>query len=159
MISIHRLSERPDLLPGTAEWSWREWGASAGRTLESVRERGARYADPDGHDQCYVLLDNGTPAAMASFSATDLDARPDLFPWLAGVYVAPAFRGRGHAVRIVRRVEQHAAAVGTSTLWLFTWTAAPLYRRLGWHDFAPIVTRHGPSLIMRRDLAEEAVLF
>jgi GNAT superfamily N-acetyltransferase len=107
MISIHALSSRPDLLDIAATWSWQQWGASAGRSLESVRERGARYRDLAAHDQCFVLLEDDTPAAMASFSATDLDARPDLFPWLAGVHVDPAFRGRGHAIRVV----QHADGV------------------------------------------------
>ncbi len=154
MIEIHALSARPDLLETGADWSWQQWGAAAGRTRLSVRERGARYLDPAGFDQCFMLLEDGTPAAMASLSETDLDLRPDLSPWLAGVYVAPAFRGRGHAIRVVRHVEQAAQAAGVATLWLFTWTAAPLYRRLGWHDVAPIETRHGPSLIMRRDLSE-----
>ena len=154
MITIVTLSERPDLLPVGARWAWQQWGQSAGRTLEQVLKHGARYADPLSHDQAFLLLDDGVPAAMASFVASDLDTRPDLTPWLAGVYVDTPFRGRGHAVRVIRRVEHKAVETGATELWLYTWTAAPLYRRLGWHDREMIETRHGPSQLMRRVLSE-----
>jgi GNAT superfamily N-acetyltransferase len=62
----------------------------------------------------------------------DLETRPDLTPWLAGVFVQPAFRGRGYATALVRRVEAFASAASVRTLWLYTWTAEPLYARLGW---------------------------
>ncbi len=62
-----------------------------------------------------------------------LDERPDLGPWLAGVYVMPAFRGQGHATRLVLVVEDLARETAIPTLWLYTRTAEPLYSRCGWN--------------------------
>ena len=95
------------------------------------------------------------PAGTASLAHDDLDSRPDLTPWLAGVYVPPTLRGRGHASALVRHVEGFARAAGVGTLWLYTWTAAPLYAGLGWvhagleHE----IKRNHQVVLMRRDLA------
>jgi hypothetical protein len=37
--------------------------------------------------------------------AHDLDERPDLTPWLAGVFVFPEARGRAHVVHLIQAVE------------------------------------------------------
>ena len=63
--------------------------------------------------------------ATASLVSNDLPSRPDLTPWLASVLVRPEFRGRGYSAPLVRHVEAAAAPI-ESTLWLYTWTAAPL---------------------------------
>jgi N-acetylglutamate synthase-like GNAT family acetyltransferase len=68
----------------------------------------------------------------ASFVINDLPSRPDLTPWLASVLVRPQFRGRGYSVPLIQQVEAVAAAASVPTLWLYTWSAEPLYARLGW---------------------------
>jgi GNAT superfamily N-acetyltransferase len=154
VIEIVNLVERPDLVPLTARWTWEEWGSSAGLSLEAAIAM--RTPGPDGFEKCFVLLDDGEPAAMASLARQDMDERPDLLPWLAGVYVDTPFRGRGHGVRVVRRVEQAALEAGVTTLWLYSNTAEGLYRKLGWLDHE-VVHRPGKkaTLVMRRDLGGE----
>ena len=106
----------------------------------------------------FVLFDGDSPAGTASLAHDDLDSRPDLAPWLAGVYVPQMFRGRGHASALVRHVEGFARAAGVDTLWLYTWTAAPLYAGLGWvkvgleHE----IKRNHQVVLMRRDLAGDS---
>lgn len=153
MIEIVTLSARPDLLMKSAQWGYEEWGLTRGRTIEMEADRRRTLLEPDGFEQGYMLLDDGVPAGMAGLVRGDLDTRPDLTPWLAGVYVHGPFRGRGHGTRLVRHIEAEARARRCDTLWLFTGTAAGLYRRLGWEDHEPIVRPSGPSLIMRRDLS------
>jgi GNAT superfamily N-acetyltransferase len=82
----------------------------------------------------------------------DLASRPDLTPWLAGVFVEPAARSRGYANALVRQVEAFAAAAGVPTLWLYTWTAAPLYARLGWQPVGPETDRGKDVVLMTRHL-------
>jgi len=55
-----------------------------------------------GPEQCFVLLVDEVPVATASFVHPDLPSRPNLTPWLAGVYVQPEFRCRGFASHSVR---------------------------------------------------------
>ena len=87
--------ERPDLLPIVAEWTWREWWDAEGMTLEQTI---AVYADcvaERGAPQTFVLLEDDRPVGTATLAREDLDERPELTPWLAGVFVVPDRRGAG----------------------------------------------------------------
>jgi hypothetical protein len=44
------------------------------------------------------------------------------------VLVRPGFRGRGYSKSLVK----HVRAAAVPVLWLYTWTAEPVYARLGW---------------------------
>ena len=152
-LRIVTLAERPDLAAVVADWQWQEWGRPRGRLLASVTEEVAALLRPDGLESGFVLLDGGAPVGTACLTLADLDSRPDLSPWLASVYVPPPQRGRGHAARLVAAVEQAARAQGHSTLWLFTWTTAALYQRLGWQPVGPEPHPSGPVTLMRRTLS------
>jgi GNAT superfamily N-acetyltransferase len=154
-VEIVSVADHPGLVPGVARWLWEEWGRSEGRTLEdTVAKVGGRTAR-SGPEQCLVLLDGGVPAGTASLVHEDLDDHPELTPWLASVYVDPAFRGLGHGVRLVRAIEGLAAAV-VPTLWLHTSTAPGLYARLSWVPAGHGVDHGVRVLVMRRDFAAVA---
>ncbi len=131
MLDIVSLSARPALVPTVAGWLHAEFGRANGPSLAELIVELRTTVAPE---ETFVLLDNEIPVGTASLALSDLKSRPDLTPWLAGVVVCPAFRGRGYSIPLVRHVEA-AAAPMTPTLWLYTWTAAPLYARLGW-EFA-----------------------
>ena len=152
MITIETLSDRPDLIDLTTRWAWNEWGLKSGRSLASDLERAQALVDAAGFEKTFILLEDDIPAAMASLVRADLDERPDLTPWLAGVYVNPPYRGRGHAVRVVSQVEQAAIAEAVGALWLYTSTAPGLYRKLGWNDHEQIDRPSGRSIIMHKSL-------
>ena len=154
--TIVSLAERPDLIDAVAYWQWQEWGRARGRRLASVQRDILPLAKQHSPEAGFVLLDGDIPAGTACLTLEDLDTRPDLSPWLASVFVDPAYRGRGHATALVRAVEQAAIARRYATLWLFTWDAAPLYARLGWHEVAH-EEHHGSGVtLMRRDLSRAA---
>ncbi|MFC7477124.1 GNAT family N-acetyltransferase [Dankookia sp. GCM10030260] len=152
-IRILAVSQHPALAPLVAGWLVEAFGRPGGRTVEQTTA--LILAPPKGPEESFVLFDGETPAGTASLAHDDLDSRPDLTPWLAGVYVPPAFRGRGHAGALVRHVEGAARAAGVGTLWLYTWTAAPLYARLGWVEAGREIEpkRNLQVVLMRRDLA------
>ena len=124
------VSDRPELAPVVAAWLVDAFGYPGGRTVEEMTA--LILSPPVGPEETFVLFDQGVPVGTASLAQQDLEARPDLTPWLAGVFVQPAFSGRGYATALVRRVEAFAVAASVPVLWLYTWTAEPLYARLGW---------------------------
>ena len=73
-----------------------------------------------------------TPVATASLVAQDGSIRPDLSPWLASVYVEPAWRGRGIASALTEHIAGLAQGAGHPALYLFTPDQQALYARLGW---------------------------
>jgi hypothetical protein len=130
-IPIVKVADRPDTVPVVSRWLWEEWGRANGRTLEETSVRVAARTSVSGPEQCFVLLVDEVPVATASFVHRDLPSRPDLTPWLAGVFVQPEFRCRGFASHLVRAVEVSGRAVRILTIWLFTGSAVDLYARLG----------------------------
>jgi hypothetical protein len=67
----------------------------------------------------FILLADGESVGTASLAAHDLDERPDLTPWLAGVFVDPHTRGRGYAANLIAAIEHEAQAASIATLWLY----------------------------------------
>lgn len=156
MIELVSLVDRPDLAGLTARWCWEQWSQAAGRALTEDIARCEAIAAAPGFEQGFVVLNHATPAAMAFMVRSDLDERPNLTPWLAGVYVDTPFRGRGYARQVVRRVEQAAIEAEIRMLWLYTSTAAGLYQKLGWLEHEPIDLPKGRSVIFRRELGDNA---
>ncbi len=52
-----------------------------------------------------VMLDGEQPVGMVTLCLDDLEGRPDLNSWLAGVYIDPQYRGKGYALRPVEELE------------------------------------------------------
>ena len=86
----------------------------------------------------------------------DLDERPDLTPWLAGVFVIPEARGRGYVKHLLAAFDEACRAASIRTAWLHTNTAKRVYLRAGWH-VAEVIQRQGklPVTLMRWDLLSE----
>jgi GNAT superfamily N-acetyltransferase len=151
---IEAVSGRPDLAPIVAAWLVDAFGHPGGRTLEEMTS--LILASPRGPEETFVLFDQDKPVGTASLAHDDLESRRDLTPWLAGVFVEPSSRGRGYATALVRQVEAFASSALVTTLWLYTWTAEPLYRRLGWHRVGLEKDRGQEVVLMARDLSEGA---
>ena len=115
---IVRTADRTDLVPVVARWLWEEFSRQSGRPLERVHERIAASTATCGPPQTFVLLVDDRPIGTASLVDHDLDTRPDLTPWLAGVFVVPEARGRGHAARLIGAVEAAGRAAAIPSLWL-----------------------------------------
>lgn len=148
------VADRPDLVPVVALWRWHEFGRPAGRTLAQTEARVAASVSLSGPPRTFVLLVDGEPVGTASLTATDLEERPDLTPWLASVFVAPEARGQGYAAHLVAAIEEACRAAAVPTLWLYTNGAERVYARIGWRT-VEVVERDGkdPVTLMRRDLA------
>jgi GNAT superfamily N-acetyltransferase len=143
---------RPDLVEVTVSWRWNEWLRD--REPFEVALGRAKQATAMGLKipQSFVLLVDAEPVGTASITAQDLEERPDLTPWLAGVFVVPKARGRGYAAMLVCAVEEEARRQSISTLWLYTNTAERIYARLGWRPVETILHNGKPSVLMGRDL-------
>ncbi|MBL6079775.1 GNAT family N-acetyltransferase [Belnapia sp. T18] len=148
---ILAVSDRPDLAPLVARWLVDAfYRPPADMTTEAMTA--LILAPPQGPEESFVLFEGDRPIGTASLAHDDLPSRLDLTPWLAGVFVLPEHRGRGHASALVRHVEGFARAASVAELWLYTRTAEPLYARLGWQR-AGLEQNNGHEVaLMRRRL-------
>ena len=149
--SIRAVSDDLTLAPVVAAWIVAAFfDHPDGYTIEEMTA--LILAPAAGPKETFVLFDDDQPVGTAALVPADLDSRPDLTPWLAGVFVEPAFRGRGHATALIRRVEALAAEASVPVLWLYTAKAEALYAELGWESVGMEVDRGESVVLMRRIL-------
>ena len=150
---IVAVSDRPELASLVARWRVDAF-FSYSDCYTAEQMTALILACPSGPEETFVLFDGGQPVATAGVVRSDLDTRPELTPWLAGLFVAPEFRRRGHATALVRRAEAFARVRSVPVLWLYTAKAESLYARLGWQR-AGIEQEDGEQVVlMRRSLSE-----
>jgi GNAT superfamily N-acetyltransferase len=131
-----------------------ELGYPGSRAVEELTAR--ILAPATGPEESFVLLEQDKPVETANIAHDDLASRRDLTPWLAGVYVKPAYRGHGFASLLVRQGEAFALAASEPTLWLYTWTAESLYTRLGWQRVGLETNRGEEVVLMSRRLTDRS---
>jgi GNAT superfamily N-acetyltransferase len=145
-------SQRPDLAPVVASWLWGEFWRARGHSLEQTLEAVRISVTAPLMPRTFVLLVDGRPVGTASLAAQDLEERPDLTPWLAGVFVEPEARGRGLAASLIGAVEDECRRAAIPTLWLYTRTAEKVYARAGWRTVETVAHDGKSYALMRRDL-------
>ena len=146
------VAERPDLGPLAARWLWEGFWRAYGCTLAQVEADVAGAVAPRGAPQCFVRMVDGAPVGAASLAVQDLDTRPELSPWLAGVWVQPEWRGQGHGLALIRAAEAACRAGGLPELWLYTMRAEGVYVRAGWRTVEYFAQNGLRMALMRRVL-------
>ena len=81
--------------------------------------------------QVFLILQDGVPAGTFQFAMSDIDTRPDCYPWLRDFWIQPAFRGKGLTYTVMEAVKDHAARLHLTELYLFT-RHEGLYEKFGW---------------------------
>jgi GNAT superfamily N-acetyltransferase len=127
------IAEHREWVSTIARWHWEEWGHhDPTGSLQSWTAGLAERTSPAGIPTTFVAVDGDQPIGSACLVEHDMSTRPDLSPWLAGVFVVPEQRRRGIGSALVEHAARAAAAFGTRTLFLYTNGAERVYAQLGW---------------------------
>lgn len=148
-LRIQQLANRTDLLPVVAVWIYEEWWEGAeDASLETLTDLLRAHLVPDQIPLTLVALLDSRPVGTATLLAHDVGTEqwPQLSPWMAAVYVDPAFRRRGIGACLVNEIVGRADAMGTQVLYLLTTEREDFYAQLGWQVF----DRAEEKTIMRR---------
>lgn len=132
-MQIEYLADHPLLIPELVRLHFEQWGhLRPDETLEHRTRRLEACCGRSGVPMVFVAIEGGALCGSAMLVAHDMDTRPDLTPWLAGVYVVDAYRGHGYGSALTQRVESEASALGVERLYLYTPDAEGFYSRVGW---------------------------
>jgi predicted N-acetyltransferase YhbS len=139
-VEIQFLADRPEFIPQLAEWHFREWAYlrpddSVANRVRLLRERSGRTELPI----TFIASSGAELLGSAMLIHREMDTHPQFTPWLAGVFVALAHRGRGIGSALAEHVVREAAARGYPTIYLFTPSAQDFFSRLGWR-----IVEHAP---------------
>lgn len=148
------LKDAPHHLPTLAAWHHSQWaelnpGFSLAQRLDMMQAYLNDYPVPS----TFVAVDP-EPMGSAAIIANDMDSHPEWTPWLASVFVAPAYRNQGIGGRLVRHAMNQAKKAGIAELYLFTPDREDFYRRLGWEVLTTEHYRGHNVAIMRVDLTD-----
>ncbi len=156
-LRIESIADHLDLIPKLAEWHYREWGhLDPFGSLESWTEGLRLRAGRDRIPMTYIALRGTQLLGSAALVDNDMRTRPDLWPWLAGVYVQEPCRGQGIGSALVRQVMRKAAEMGIERLYLYTHSARPFYEKLGWECLAEVDYEGREVVVMAVELKRDA---
>ena len=136
MEHIHILSmqEHPQLIAQAAQWFHDQWGIPLAAYQDSMA---ACVAAVDPVPQWYVAVVEDALIGGLGVIANDFHNRPDLTPNLCALFVAPPWRGRGLAGRLLTTAVDDMKKRGMDTLYLLT-DHTSFYERYGWEYLCPV---------------------
>jgi len=130
-MKIEYLADHKDIIPTLAGWSYEEWSyLHPERTLSDVERLISERSNKEHIPISLVAIDKGKVIGMIELKTSDFKARPNLSPWLAGLYVDKLHRRKGVGTKLVHEIEKVAARLGVSKLYLFTDDAESFYSKL-----------------------------
>ena len=118
-------------LPAIIQWLYDWWGKDEDYTKEQVETYVRNAVCKDRIPQVFLILQDGVPAGTFQFAMSDIDTRPDCYPWLRDFWIQPVFRGKGLTYTVMEAVKDHAVRLHLTELYLFT-RHEGLYEKFGW---------------------------
>lgn len=132
-MEIVPLADREEFILELAELHHSEWKhLDPLLTIDKRVNAIVNSARRKGVPSIYIAVSENELIGSAALVQNDLEAKPDLHPWLAAVYVKDKFRNRGIATNLIARCELEAAQSGFKIWYLSTEFASGFYKRLGW---------------------------
>ncbi|WP_374832904.1 GNAT family N-acetyltransferase [Paenochrobactrum pullorum] len=151
VISIVTTKERPELAQITGAWRWEAFFSDTDVSLQDVVAIDvACTSEADILPTVWVLLKDEQAIGMITLCLDDLENRPELNPWLAGLYIVPQYRGQGHALQLIAHLETEAAKAAIKRLSLYTEGSVGLYSKAGWNVIETFDEKGGTYSIMQK---------
>jgi hypothetical protein len=132
-VRLEYLARHPQAIATLAAWHHAEWQhLIPGWSLEETAAELASHTGDRALPTTIVALAGDEVVGSASLLREDMPGTEAWSPWLASVYVAPAWRDKGIGRLLVERAVADATAEGVEILHLFTTEAERWYLDQGW---------------------------
>ncbi|MBR0488104.1 GNAT family N-acetyltransferase [Candidatus Saccharibacteria bacterium] len=128
-------------------WMYNWWGIKDGYSFDGVKCFMEHSLQKDRLPQTYGLFIDNKIIGMFQLTYEDLKVRPDIYPWLANVYIDEKYRARGYGGKMLESVKEIAKnKLDFSELYLYT-KHSNLYEKFGWKYVSDIDTFNEESRI------------
>lgn len=152
-IEITRLKPNSPEMQICAAWRYEAFLKSYGYSLvESAAQLTKLATQPDEYETALIALVDGRLAGICLLVLQEFEPLHDVSPWLASLYVAPEYRKRGVARRLVAAIEDQARRHGVTRLHLYSGDAEKFYLKCGWNLAEQGTAGGEPYAFMIRDL-------
>jgi len=85
-------------------WMYNWWGVKEGYIFDAVKCFMKHSLQKNRLPQTYGLFLDDTIIGMFQFTYGDLNVRPDIYPWLANVYIDEKYRNMGYGRKLLESV-------------------------------------------------------
>ena len=156
-MDVKFLADQKDAIPVIAEWYFKQWGILAGeKSVDETILKLQEYLNRKKIPLLILAAEKREIMGVVQLKRYEMDIYPDKEHWLGGVYVAPEFRGKRVASRLVTRAAGIAHSFGIDTLYLQTERLdGGLYAHLGWEPLEQVEYRGLNVLVMERALGTD----
>ena len=139
-MEIIEIQQRPELFKETVKVFWEHWGSESNyKFYEDCMVHSGKT--PDLLPSFYVALENEKIIGTYALLRNDINSRQDLFPWLACLYVDPAYRCNSIGEQLLEHGLQMTAQLGHEKLYLSS-DLEGYYEKYGWTNSTKT---YGPS--------------
>ncbi len=129
---VRKIIEPSDpVLETVTKWICDWWGPE--QNPDQMRDYYRRSVFDDRLPQTYVGYADEIPVGTFQLGMGDIFVRPDLYPWLKHVCVAPEYRGKGYAAEMMKYASEEIRKMHFDRFYLFTHLEG-FYEKFGW-DF------------------------
>ena len=130
-------------------WMYNWWGIKDGYSFDGVKCFMEHSLQKDRLPQTYGLFVNNKIIGMFQLTYEDLNVRPDIYPWLANVYIDEKYRSKGYGRKLLESIKDIAKnKLNFNELYLYT-KHTDLYEKSGWKYISEIDTFKEESRIER----------
>ena len=120
--------------------------------MDSGTQLAKLATQPDEFETAGIALVDGRLAGICLLVLQEFEPLHDVSPWLASLYVAPEYRKRGVARKLVAVIEDQARSNGVARLHLYTGDAEKFYLMCGWSLAEQGIADVEPYAFMIRNL-------
>lgn len=128
-----------DELNKITEWMFDWWGKNEDYSYEAVKCYIEHGLQEHRLPQTYGMYLDDSLIGIYQFRLDDLFVRPDLYPWLANVYIDQRYRHLGYGHKLMESIKVNAKQLNCNELYLYT-KHTGLYERYGWEYVTEIDT-------------------
>jgi N-acetylglutamate synthase-like GNAT family acetyltransferase len=141
-------------VPIIANWFCKEWGDHyAVQSVEYISGLLLEKANKNTLPLTLVAVANEEIIGTVNLKKMDMDNRPDLSPWMGGLYVREGMRKQGRGARLIEAAVNEANRLGFRHLFLWTATAKDYYLNLGWIHLEDTLYEGKTASIFKKELS------
>lgn len=129
-LQIKKITQKDNAYHIITEWFKEWWQEEEGYSFDETEAIMSHSLNSTRFPCTYAMFADDKVVGAFQFTLFDLHVRPDIYPWLANVYVAKEERGKGYSRFLLESAVRLAKEEGIQKLWLFT-SHVGLYERYG----------------------------
>jgi GNAT superfamily N-acetyltransferase len=151
-MEIAYLKDKLEFIPKLAEGIITQWSSmykKQGKELNDIEKTLIDRAVDDKIPLTMVGFDGDTVIGSVTIKADDFSSRPDLTPWIAGVFVFEEFRLKGYGRELIQFAEGVAKEkFDYDKIYLYTGSAENLYLKVGYSVVDRVQRETGSELVI-----------